>query len=252
MAKKKETCEQSVKVELVDVHFKKYNMTCKGGELFYELQYRVTKTNEDCTETIEQGDYHNETPLVIGECKGERCCEGHFDAVVIEFKYNKETGEFGQKPSNDVYDETNYAYCGVSMPVFIYGDINNECGNDCKCKSISSNTLYCVDRESVKVMYVTKENGEEILSEFGIVPITGGTVVVSFDYTWFADEKDCEGNVKETSGHDTYTDRFDVPACNCNNETCGEITIETSFKEPYSGDCNKFSYIINQETCLNK
>ena len=253
MAKTNKTvCEKQVKLELVDIGFKKYSLSCKGGELFYELQYRVTKKDEDCSETVEEGTYHNEIPLTVGPCVGERCCDGHFDAVVIEFKYNKETGEFNQLVAGEAIDEDKYAYCGAQMPVFIEPDVNNECGNDCKCKPLSSNTLYCVDVESVKVRYVTVENGQEVLSEKGIVPVTGGTVVVSFDYTWFVEEQDCDGNTREVSGKDTYTDRFDVPACDCNNEACGEIEIETSFKEAYLGGCNKFSYIINQETCLNK
>jgi len=135
----------------------------------------------------------------------------------------------------------------TEIPIIIETDKQN------KCEPISGETTYCVKKETVRVLYPSiDENGNESWSPDGIIPASGGTVMVGFDYDWFATQTDCDGKKTDLTGTDSYVDEIEIPACDCNEDDCGDIVIDTEFKKAHEGDCNKFTYTVRQESCLKK
>ena len=245
-------CDNNIEFKITGTKLNKWSFDCQGGETPCTVSYIVIRTDNNCNKTSSYGEYVCKNPIVIKPCKGEGCCKEHYLSYAVVLKYNKKTGDVSEQTDTE-YDEENYLYAGTGIPIIIEADKQNKCGNDCKCEPISGETTYCVKKETVQVLYPSiDENGNESWSHDGILPASGGTVMVGFDYDWFVTQTDCEGEQTDLTGTDSYVDEIEIPACDCNENDCGDIVVETEFKKPHEGDCNKFTYTVKQESCLKK
>ena len=236
-----------------------------GGTVNVICTFKKITTDTDCNETVKTGTFSliKEVPACSG-LPDKGCCYQHDTEITISLsEITGVTGDF------DIYYNNEKVTENITVTVKQNPLYTEECTSGC-----SSDTSYCVDEHSVRILY-EKAYGEGGLDEESwsgnSVPYTGGRIRVKWTYSAFTLTQMCTETVNKLQydeimsiggcDESTRPNSYDIlfkkqySACTCpskeeNGIVYNFISIRPEQESCDGGedDCNSFDPLINYST----